>query len=192
MFRIVVAGVTVLCGVGLAVWQLFQSHWISSIGYLVAGVLLGALIALGILESYEHPVFVVGFGLVGILGLFAVFAEHSAFESGRAEMLAEGVTVFAELDPLRCELPPTRIAYLQEAGVRACAMQGINDQIDATLALQRAQVVPPEATVVDGLFQLTENERPDPCINLLHHVARACPNSVSKGLREKLDTLRRK
>ena len=191
MLRMGAVGAAVLCGAGLSVSQLLQHHWISAVVYVAAGVLTGLLIAFGIMESYDHPMFVVGFGIIGMLGLFAVFAEHRAFEPGRAEVLANGVAVFAQLDPLQCRLPPSRVLYLQEAGVRACAMQGIHDQMDAAQALQRAHVVPPEMTVVDGALQAFEKDNPDPCIHLLREVQRACPHALTRDLNVKLTELRR-
>lgn len=191
MFRAILAGAVVVSGIGLSISQLVQHHWISAVGYLIAGLLTGLLILLGISSNYEHPAFVFGFGVVSALGLLAVFSEHRAFEHGRAEVLAEGVDVFVRLDPLQCPIAPSRVHYLQEAGVKACAMQGISDQLDAAQALHRANVVPPEMSVPDGMLQAFEKDKPDPCIRLLREIQQSCPHVLPRGLDTKLAALRR-
>lgn len=191
MIRMILAAIMLLSGVGLSIMNLLQHHWASGICYFLAGVLSALLVVAGIFENLRNPAFVLGFGIVGLLGLYAVFAEHRAFEVGRGEVLASGMDVFLRLDPLQCSLPPARFHILQEAGTRACAMQGITDQIDAALALQRAHVVPAELTVPDGVLQLSGDEKADPCINMLREVQRACPQVLSSSLTTKLAGLQR-
>lgn len=191
MFRVFTAGIVFFCGVGLSIAQLFQHHWTSGVVYVAGGILSSLLIMLGVLDNYDRPLFVVGFGLVGALGLGAVFVEHRALQPGRSAALAEGMDVFLRLDPSQCSLPPARLHFLHEAGVRACGMQGIADQLDIAQTVQRARLVPPEMTIPDGLLQVSEKEAPDPCIQMLQEVQRACPHVLTDHLNEKLASLRR-
>ncbi|MFD2366719.1 hypothetical protein [Pseudoduganella sp. GCM10020061] len=191
MLRTVVAGTVVLCGIGLSILQLIQHHWISAAVYVVAGALTGILIALGGSSHARYPAIVTGFTFVGALGLVAVFGENRLFQTGRTEVLAEGVEVFARLHPLQCQLASSRVRYLQEAGVKACAMQGTHDQLDAVQALNRAHMIPPVLAVPDGLFQALQKDKPDPCIDLLLEVQKACPGVFPINLGTKLAAIRR-
>lgn len=190
MLRMLTAGLVFFCGIGLSIDQLFQHHWISAVVCIAGGILSSLLIMFEVLASYDRPLFIVGFSLIGALSVAAVFFEHRAFQPGRSEVLAEGLDVFLRLDPLQCSLPPSRFHFLREAGARACGMQGIADQLDAVQAIQHARLVPPEMTIPDGLLQVSAKEAPDPCIQLLQEVHQACPHALTTHLNEKLESFR--
>ncbi|MGO4382121.1 hypothetical protein AB4Z19_27955 [Pseudoduganella sp. RAF19] len=189
MFKKIMAGAAILCGIALSISQILQQHWVSAVEYLVAGMLTGTLFLLGDFSSIKRPAFIGGFAVVSGLSLLAVFTEHRAFEAGRAEVLAEGVDIFLTLDPLQCPLPPSRVHYLQGAGVKTCAMQGLSDQLDAAQALQRAHLVSPEMTLADGVLQAPGKKSPDLCVNFLREIQLACPNVLPHDLAAKLTKL---
>lgn len=170
----------------------WDGHWATGISIWVAGLTLASQIFLGFVETFEGPLVKVAYGCSLALSVFAIFLEHRLFEPGRAEVQAMGLSAFVSLVPNQCAGHPKDFSAWTEKGIRACAMQNTTDVMDVAQAFHKAEKLPSELTLADGIYQLSQPETPDRCVEMLKELANICPDSLSLEARRKLDSLHRK
>lgn len=178
---------TIVCGTFC-----WDGHWATGISIWVAGLTLASQVFLGFVETFGAPLATIVYSGSLALGLFTIFLEHRLFEPGRAEVQAMGLSAFVSLDPNQCADHPKDFSAWTEKGMRACAMQNTSDVMDVAQAFHKAERLPSELTLADGIYQLSQPETPDRCVEMLKELANICPDSLSLEARRKLDSLHRK
>lgn len=167
----------------------WNGHWMVGGSILVAGLTLAAQLFLGFIWAPEKPFVKFGYGCSVALCIIAIVSEHRVFETGRAEVQAIGLSAFVSLEPHQCANWPQNFMSWKERGVEACALQNTSDLIDVAQSIHKAEKLPGELAVADGVYQLSQPETQDRCVSMLKELARMCPNVLSLQDRRKIDSL---
>jgi hypothetical protein len=169
----------------------WQGHWMSGLAAFVAGSALSAQIASGFIQSLENVGIQSAYAIAMVLGFAAICMEHRLFEQGRSEVQAAGLQAFIQLDVSECPGKPANFIAFQNSGMYACALQNTLDQMDVVQQFHKAEKLPGELALGDSIYQLSKNNLPDRCVDLMRILAKACPHALSNKTREQLAALRR-
>ncbi|MFC0350082.1 hypothetical protein [Undibacterium danionis] len=183
-----IALICVLLGLVVAGFQAFQGHWLSAISALILGPTVGLIFLLGIDESQNSLLIQSLAGLAGVLGLFAVFFEHRAFDIRRTEAHASALTAFVQME-FSCPVMDASIRNIQQKGIRACALQDNHDQIGAITELQKARALGPVTSLVDSAYSVSKPSNADFCAEEFRAAQLRCPRaflSMTNSSRELL------
>lgn len=143
--RLAFSALVMLLALCVVIYQAITGNWLSALTALLLGPIVWITLLLGFSEAKENPWLNIGASFAGLLGIFAVFSEHRAFDLDRPKAHAEAVVAFAKAAP--CQYSSRESRAIFEEGLRACALQDKLDQLNAVGELQKAVYLGPELRV---------------------------------------------
>lgn len=166
--------ICVFLGLAVAIFQAFQSHWLSSLAALILGPTVGLICLLGFIVSRESLLIQFLVGLAGFIGLVAIFVEHRAFDVRRTEAHASVLNSFARME-LACPVMNTELREAQRRGILACALQNNSDLGSAAAELQKARALGPTLSLADSVHTAVKTPDSDLCAEALRSALPQCP-----------------
>ena len=101
--QIACAIVFMLLGLAICVSQVIDGHWLSALASFLLGGIVAFAWAVGIGTSKDMPVLQALVALALVLGIFAIFMEHPAFDQRRSKAHLDALESFGSME-LRCRL----------------------------------------------------------------------------------------
>jgi hypothetical protein len=176
MARLIVAAIILILGIVLGIVALVNGHSIVALALFLSGinVALGAL--LGISEYLTNPWFKLSAGVLSALSVLAVFLYARAFQPNLQEAHADALVAFVKLGtPLH---PASReVQDIANFGVKACALQGNSDQMDAMVGLTKSVYLGPGTSLADAVLSSAHGPNPDYCALAYKAVMRMDPTA---------------
>lgn len=174
------AATLVLAAFGLCVFHLFKGHWLSSIGFALAGILAGLFWLPGIMSSGDAPPEWKSWATVAsAIAVFAVVYEHRAFDMTRQTAHFEATDGFANM-AIHC---PTggggSLDALAQKGLMACWTEDQFAMMDAIGEFQKAQYLGPTLSIADGVHSATKKQPVDRCAAAFLVARPLCPSAFS-------------
>jgi len=174
----VILSIIILCsGVALAVFHVLHQNYASAALFFVLSVILASTILLGFLTTYEIPFFKeITVPIVLILGLYSVFSESPGFDLERQKAHIDALNAFAKIDLRQC--PTNNELYsLQKEGMKACVLQNNTDQMRAVSDLQKARLLGPTSSFLDGIRSAVIDDNKDWCAEIFKITYKLCPKA---------------
>ena len=172
--QIACAIVFMLLGLAICVSQVIDGHWLSALASFLLGGIVAFAWAVGIGTSKDMPVLQALVALALVLGIFAIFMEHPAFDQRRSKAHLDALESFGSME-LRCRLMNPTLTALRDEGVLACAMQNNSSQISALVELQKATVFGPTLSLIDSARMAAKKPNADWCSEVYKLAQPICP-----------------
>lgn len=180
--KLFVGLVCVALGLGVAIYQAFQTNWLNALSALLLGPSVGIAFLLGFETSRESFYIQALVGLTAILGIMAILFEHRAFDFKRTEAHAAVLGAFVRMQ-LACPVMNTELSKIQKEGIMACALQDNSDQVSAIAELQKTTTLGPTLSLVDSVRSAAQKPNADWCAEAFR-VAQPLCTEAFVGVRE--------
>ena len=175
--RIIFSIIIFFLGVFLSISQVLHQNYISALLFLVLSVIVTAIVLLGFFAAYEMPFFKeVAGSIILILGVWSVFFESPGFDVERQKAHIDALNSFTKLELRQC--PTNNELYsLQKEGIKACALQNNEDQLQAVFDLQKARALGPGLSLLDSLRAEIVEFNKDWCAEIFKVTYKICPEA---------------
>jgi len=169
-------------GIGVAIYQAFQTNWLSALSALFLGPSVGTSFLLGFERSRQSFYIRVFVSIAGILGIMAILFEHRAFDIKRTEAHIAALDAFISMK-IACPVMSTELREIQKEGIMACARQDNSDQMSAITELQKASTLGPRLSLVDSVRSAAKEPDADWCAEAFRVAQPLCTEAFI-GVRE--------
>lgn len=176
MTRFYFAAATTLLGLILAAMSLFSGQPLAALSLALAGLYCGLGAILGITETISNPTFQAAATIIGVIGLFAVFLYHSAFNNELQDAHRAALSSFVMME-MYCKPMPPELQKISEFGIKACATQDNLNQLSATSELAKGLYFGPTLSLADSAYSSSEEPPKDYCAQTFKTVSNICPDA---------------
>jgi hypothetical protein len=173
-----IAAAALFLGVGLAIKSLIAAEYVGAAGILLCGILVGAGVMLGFIDSLRSPWWDAGAALCTGLSIVAVFYETPGADMERQKVQLEiwHQTMNIEFGLFGQVKGNPAFNRAARSAFRTCALQGTDDMMATTVAAEKAIQLGPTSSLVDASVQsVSTDESPPDCLSLFKVMYRENP-----------------
>ena len=172
--RVATAVVALLIGFSVFALELTRGNWISGLACLLTGFVVAWAVLLGLLDSRDSTFLRIASPVVMLLGIFAVFVEHRAFDLKASKAHIDALYAFTRMQDY-CRPMAAKLQALQSEGIKVCTTQENSDQLSALVNLQKAKDLPAGLSLVDGALSALSSPEADQCFDTFESAKALCP-----------------
>lgn len=176
MIRLIAAAAIFVLGITLGVVSLVNGHVVVALGLFLAGVNVALGTLLGISEYLTNSWFKISAAVLSILSVFAVFLYARAFQPNLQAAHVDALMAFAKVG-MPGHPAPREVQDIAAFGVKACALQGNSDQMDAVSDLAKSVYLGPGTSLADAVLSSVHEPKPDYCALAYKAVDRIDPTT---------------
>lgn len=177
-FRLVAACLPFLAGLIMSGMFLFRAQPVAALVPLLCGTIMGGAFWLGFFDSLGSETYKAAGSLATMVGLFAVFAYGSLFDTKLQQGYGAALMGFGHLE-MYCPAATPNLRRIKDYGVAACAMQNNSDALSATAEFQKGIHFGPTLTLVDSAATLSQEKDVNHCARAFKIAEPLCPLAFS-------------
>lgn len=180
--RATISAAALLLGVGLAIKSLIAAEYFGAAAILLCGILVGAAVILGFINSLRSLWWDAGAALCTSLSIVAVFFETPGADMERQKIQLEiwHQSMNIEFGLFGQVKGSPAFNKAASTAFRTCAMQGNSDMMATTVAAEKAIQLGPTSSLVDASVQSVSTDKSPPdCLSLFKVMYRENPAPFS-------------
>ena len=174
--KLIGASSCLLLGIGLAGLSVIKGEPVFAVASLLCGGYLAAVCLFGNPLTWENPTFNFWAGIIGVLGLVGVFLYNRAFNVDLQTAYIQATADMIAIEQ-RCRPMSPELHEVSSFGVRACAVQGSDDELHAIGELAKGVHFGPTLTLADSTAGVLKADPPNYCVRAVKAVSKLCPNA---------------
>ncbi|AXF09989.1 hypothetical protein CUJ91_18380 [Paraburkholderia graminis] len=180
--RATISAAALLLGVGLAIKPLVAAEYVGAAATLLCGILVGAAVMLGFIDSLRSPWWDAGAALCTGLSIVSVFSETPGADLERQKVQLEiwHQSMNIEFGLFGQVKGSSAFNVAARSAFRTCALQGTDDMMSTTVAAEKAIQLGPTSSLVDASVQSVSTDKSPPdCLSLFKVMYRENPSPFS-------------
>jgi len=192
--RAAISVASILLGAGLAIKFLLAAAYFGATAVFLCGILFGAAVMLGFVDSFFSPWWEAGAAICTCLSIVAVFSETPGADIERQKVQLEiwHQTMNVEFGLAGQVQGSPAFDSAAHKAFQTCALQNTFDMMETTVAAEKAIQLGPTSSLVDAAIQSvqTDNSPPD-CLALFKVMYRENPRPFASVVSKHGDWLRK-